>query len=100
MARAIKGIRSAEYEMLASRIGGDVERMPAGVVKTQLRYQLQVVESQIQMLAAQLGLDAEQTMSAKGWSRQPLDDHTWTSLASLSYLAAARETLRRTIATL
>lgn len=100
MGQAIRGVRYEQYAELLAHIGGDMERMSASDVKHQLRNRLQLIELQIQMLTDRLSGQRGARSGRRVWAHQPLDDDAWTSLASLRYLAAARDALRRTISTL
>ncbi|MHB0856325.1 MAG: hypothetical protein ACYC5M_01995 [Anaerolineae bacterium] len=100
MARAIKGFHIASYMALASPGGSDVEMMSPAVRKAYYQRHLRVVEAQIYVLAGRLGVDVNKTGRDWAWSSDPLDDEQWSSLVSLDYLFAARDALKRTLATL
>jgi len=100
MARAVRDFRYAEYLALAARSGGDIERMSPPARKAYLRHRLRVIETELQHIARRL--DRDLLGAPRDYSSSPaaLAEKHWTSVASLSYLLAAREILKKTIATL
>ncbi|MHB1293839.1 MAG: hypothetical protein ACYC4R_02475 [Anaerolineae bacterium] len=100
MARAIKGFHLASYMALSTPGGSDVEMMSPTARKAYYQRHLRMVEAQIYLLASKLGVDVTRSGRDWAWSSEPLDDEQWTSLVSLDYLFAARDALKRTLATL
>ncbi len=100
MARAVQEFKYAEYLAQAARAGGDIERMSPQARKVYLRHRLRVIEAELQYLARRLDRDMPQATHHHTWpTMASVEDH-WSSLASLNYLLAARDILKRTIATL
>jgi hypothetical protein len=100
MARAIKGYHYSAYQAFALRHEVDVERLSPQAMRSYLRANLRLIEAQIRVLSDQL--DTQAGHVAPRWSvpQKPQQDDRWTSLASLSYLMATRDALRKAIDTL
>jgi hypothetical protein len=98
MARAVKGFNYSHMAALASVRGSDVERMTPRARKAYLQRHLHLVETQIHILAAQLGFDEDDLTREGEWTDSPLDEERWASLINLDYLLATRDALKETLA--
>lgn len=100
MARAIKDYHHGAYLALALRHEVDVERLSPQAMRSYLRANLRLIEAQIRVLSDQLEMRTRHVMPRWSAPHKPQPDDRWASLASLSYLMATRDALRKAIDTL
>jgi hypothetical protein len=100
MARAIKSYHHGAYLTLALRHEVDVERLSPQAMRSYLRANLRLIEAQIRVLSDQLDTRARHAAPRWPTPHEPEADDRLASLASLSYLMATRDALRKAIDTL
>lgn len=97
MARAARGDRYKDYIAYMGRLDHDIERMSPRAIRRYLWRRLELVEFQIRMVSDRLDDNGPGSIPTWAWIEGSVDEETWTSLANLNYLLAAREALRDTI---
>jgi hypothetical protein len=92
VARIIRDEELANLVATATRLRSDHAVSPH-VMQALLRYNLSVLDEQIDLLYDQLGSDGPLTATLLGWSGEQVPDRVRDSWSSLNYLLSARETL-------